>query len=259
MENAASAGELVVEELRVWVESDSFPVRGVVGELVRLMGEIEAPLEGADGDGTGERQATSAMDLETLEVKGEDGNVLLRRAVEEAVRVEFGVEAVGAVAEALVAASFGETPSTLPVAGPSVASALEKFFEPLRLCLEEVKRKVDLARGFAELDVVCGRAPLTSALELFGLRWGIFRGTAGPPEVDPFAAAIIGLDLKGLKELIGGKDPSKIEIDPRNLPLDVLRLPGNVEIDRRKVPFDLVHSGRRKKASLISVAAAVGG
>jgi hypothetical protein len=43
-----------------------------------------------------------------------------------------------------------------------------------------------------------------------------------------------------LKELIGGTDPNKIEIEPEKLPLDVLRWTG-------------------KKASLISVAAAVGG
>jgi ankyrin repeat protein len=75
---------------------------------------------------------------------------------------------------------------------------------------------------------------------LFSRRWGIFRGTAEPPEVDPFAAAIVELNLRGLKELIGGREPKEIVIEPEKLPLDVLRWKG-------------------KKASLISVAAAVGG
>jgi hypothetical protein len=85
---------------------------------------------------------------------------------------------------------------------PSMASALEAVFEPLRVCLETVEQKVDVARGFDALDAACAGAGYGCALELFGLRWGIFRGTAQPPEVDPFAAAIVAQDLPRLKELI---------------------------------------------------------
>jgi hypothetical protein len=75
---------------------------------------------------------------------------------------------------------------------------------------------------------------------LFGLRWGIFRGTAQPPGVDPFAAAIVAQDLPRLKELIGGHDVKKIRVDVEKLPLDFPRWPW-------------------KQASLLDVAAAVGG
>jgi hypothetical protein len=116
----------------------------------------------------------------------------------------------------------------------------KELFGSVRSCLRGVKGEVDIARGFAELDDACARAPEASALELFSRRWRIFRGTAKPVKVDPFAGAIVGLNLRELKELIGGRDPSTIEIEPEGLPLNVPRWPG-------------------KKASLISVAAAVGG
>jgi hypothetical protein len=74
---------------------------------------------------------------------------------------------------------------------------------------------------------------------LVGLRWGIFRGTAQPPGVDPFAAAIVAQDLPRRKELIGGHDVEKIEVDAERFPLDVPRRP-------------LVRAG------LLDIAAAVG-
>jgi hypothetical protein len=75
---------------------------------------------------------------------------------------------------------------------------------------------------------------------LFRLRWGIFRGTAQPPEVDPFAAAIVAQDLTRLKELIGGHEVKEIRISVEQLPLDFPRWPW-------------------KQASLLELAAAVGG
>jgi hypothetical protein len=109
------------------------------------------------------------------------------------------------------------------------------------VCLERVKWKVDIARGFEALDLACARAGWGSALNVFAVRWAIFRGLSQPPEVDPFAAAIVAQDVPRLKELIGGRDVRKIEVDPANLPLDVPRPPW------------------RKAANLLEIAAAVGG
>jgi hypothetical protein len=103
-----------------------------------------------------------------------------------------------------------------------------------------VRQKVDVARGFDALDAACAAAGRRSALESFGLRWGIFRGKAQPPKVDPFAAAIVAQDLTQLKELIGGSAAEKIRVDVESLPLDLLR-------------------GPQKKARLLELAAAVGG
>jgi hypothetical protein len=75
---------------------------------------------------------------------------------------------------------------------------------------------------------------------LFGLQWAIFRGTLQPPEVDPFAAAIVAQVLTRLKELIAGRDANAIEIDVEKLPLGLARWPW-------------------KKAKLFEIAAAVGG
>jgi hypothetical protein len=122
----------------------------------------------------------------------------------------------------------------------SMASALKEMFEPLRVCLETVKQRIDIARGFDALDAACAGAGFGSALELFASQWGIFHGAAQPPEVDPFAAAIVAQDLTRLKELIGGRDVKKIRVDVEKLPLDVPRWPW-------------------KKAPLLEIAAAVGG
>jgi hypothetical protein len=49
-------------------------------------------------------------------------------------------------------------------------SALKTMFEPLRVCLERVKRKMDIARGFDALDAACEGAR-GSALSVFTLGW----------------------------------------------------------------------------------------
>jgi hypothetical protein len=142
----------------------------------------------------------------------------LRKAVEEATRMQFGADAVVAAAEALVAAGFREEAPDL-----SMASALKTTFEPLRTCFELVKRKVDVARGFDALDAACAGPRRASALELFALRWDRFRGKAQPHGVDPLALALVAQDLARLSELIGGREVEKVEVDVENLPLD---LPG---------------------------------
>jgi hypothetical protein len=116
------------------------------------------------------------------------------------------------------------------------------MFDPLRVCFEAVKQKVDVARGFEALDAACAGARYGSALELFGLRWGIFRGTRQPPEVDPFAAAMVAQDLTRLKELIGGREAGEIEVDVERLPLDLPRW-----------------SWTTTEVKLLEIAAAVGG
>jgi hypothetical protein len=161
----------------------------------------------------------------------------LRKAVEEAVGVKFSADAAVAASEALVAADF--EPSATKC---SMASALKAMFEPLRVCFEAVKQRVDVARGFDALDSACAGARWGSALELFRLQWGIFRGTRQPPEVDPFAAAIVAQDLPRLKELIGGREAGKILVDVEKLPLDLPR-----------------RSSNATKVKLLEIAAAVGG
>jgi hypothetical protein len=155
--------------------------------------------------------------------------------VEEAIGVELGVDALAAGVFDLVTAGFRGT-----AANTSLAAAVKALFEPLRVCLEKVKRKVDVARGFEALDSACAGSNRGSALEVFAVRWGICRGTAQPPDVDPFAAAIVAQDLTRLKELIGGHDAEEIEVDVERLPLDFPRWP-------------------RKTASLLEIASAVGG
>jgi hypothetical protein len=96
---------------------------------------------------------------------------------------------------------------------------LKELFEELRVCLQTVKRKVDIACGFDALDAACEGAARCSALALFALPWGLFRGTARAPEVDPFAAALVAQDLDQLKQLIGGRDTKQIRIQVEQLPL----------------------------------------
>jgi hypothetical protein len=151
--------------------------------------------------------------------------------------MKFSADAAVAAAEALMAADFDPGSTKC-----SMASALKAMFERLRVCFEEVKQKVDVARGFDALDAACAGASYGSALELFRLRWGIFRGTAQPPEVDPFAAAIVAQDLPRLKELIGGREAGEIEVDVEKLPLDLPR-----------------RSWTSTKMKLLEIAAAVGG
>jgi hypothetical protein len=225
--------DLVVAEVGDFVRSGEFPVRAAVSELIQLMGAVMQRPDDEEGGGGGSQLGSSPIASEWAEIS--DCCMSLRKAVNEAAGFDFSAEAVAAAAEAIVTAHL----SPEPEAEASVAPTLKALFEPVRSSLEMVKKAVDIARGFAELDSVCAGAPCASALELFSLRWGIFRGTAEPPEVDPFAAAIVELNLRELKELIGGRDPSGIEIEPEKLPLDMLRWKG-------------------KKSSLIGVAASVG-
>jgi hypothetical protein len=96
------------------------------------------------------------------------------------------------------------------------------------------------ARGFDALDIACTEAARSSAVVVFAVQWGIFRGTAAPPEVDPFAAAIVAHDLDQVKELIGTVDAAKLRIDVGKPPIGLPRWSW-------------------KEVSLLEIAAAVGG
>jgi hypothetical protein len=210
-------------EVRGFIESETLPVRAAVAELLPLMDAIVDPLavrHPATGGGTGS----------VAVVAGGDNHARLREAVEEAALMKFSAEAVVAGAEAA-----GESAMAW-----SKASALNVVFEPLRVSLEAVKQRVEVARGFDALDGACAGAPCTSALELFALEWGLFRGTAVVREVDPLAAAIVAQDLTRVKELIGGYEAGKIVIDVEKLPLG---LPG----------------WPRKEVNLLEIASGVGG
>jgi hypothetical protein len=209
------ARDVAVSEVRDFIRSEAFPGRAVISELIPLM---EAVTQAREEGGFPRSQAEkSAVVQESSEKDG--GYPSLRKAVCEAVGFEFSAEAIATAAEAVVAAHFGEKPA----ADASFVPAIEVSFEPVRSGLDMVKKAVDFARGFAEFDSACAGAPWASALDVFSRHWGIFRGTAKPPRVDPIASAIVGLDLRKLKELIGGRDPNKIKIDWKKLPLGVLR------------------------------------
>jgi hypothetical protein len=227
---AASVREKAIAKVVDFIASNFFPVRAELSELVGLMEAVARRF-----DNKRVKAVEGGLLTDVLEAE-EDDCGQLRKAVEEAAGFEFCAEAGVSAAGAIVAAHSGEHPE----AKESVASALEGLFEPLHFRLEKLKREIDLARGFAELDEACARAPWASALDLFSRRWRVYRGTAKPRQINAFGAAIVGRDLQALKELIGGRDPAKIEIPQWKLPHDVLRWPW-------------------KWASLISVAAAVGG
>jgi hypothetical protein len=102
---------------------------------------------------------------------------------------------VVAAAQALMEADFAESAMRT-----SMVSALQAVFEPLRIYLEAVKQKVDVARGLEALVEAC-----VSALELVALRWSSFRGTAQQPVADPFAAAVVARAAQ-LKQVTGDHD-----------------------------------------------------
>jgi hypothetical protein len=231
-------GEFVVVEVRGFIESETVPVRTAVSALLALVEAIADPLEVRRSEALS--QATSGRGrypalARLRDAERHDNHGPLRKAVEEAAGIKLSADAVVAAADALIAADFHE--SAMKV---SFASALKAVFEPLRVCLERVRQKVDVARGFDALDSASAGAARASALELFGLQWEIFRGRRGPREVDPFASAIVGQDVTRLKELIGSRDVKTIKVDVENLPLELPR-------------------PRRAKASLLEIAAGVGG
>jgi hypothetical protein len=115
----------------------------------------------------------------------------MQKAVEAAAGIQFRAEAVMDAVGALGVADFHR--------GAAKCSMASVLFEPLRVSFETVKQEVDFASGFAAPKGACAGASLDSALELFGLRWGAFRGTVQLPEVVPFAAAIVAQDLSRLK------------------------------------------------------------
>jgi hypothetical protein len=220
------------------IETDIIPSRAAVATLLSRVEAIVDPLivrrEAVERMAT--RGQGSSVDLAALrDGEADDHHAALRAAVEQAAGIIFGADAVIAGAEALGAAGLGEGAMKC-----SVASALKAVFEPLRACLETVKQKVDIARGFDALDAACAGASRASALEVFVVQWGIFRGMATVPEVAPLAAAIVAQDLTRLKELIGGHDVKGIRVDIDKLPLDLARRPW-------------------ERASLLDIAAAVGG
>jgi hypothetical protein len=228
----------VADEVRNVIESDTFPVRVAVAGLLPPVAAIARPL--AEAQEAVRMAATLGragyLALAALsDAEERDSHAPLQKAVQEAAAIRFSADAVVAAAEALEAARYREGAMK-----GSMASALKEVFGPLRICFEKVKRKVNAARGFDALDAACAGAGRKSALELFALRWGSFRRTSRPPEVDPLAAACVAQDLTRLKELIGGHDVEKLEVDVEKLPFDLPR-------------------PRRKAATLLVIAGAVGG
>jgi hypothetical protein len=231
--------DAVASEVRPLVESEAFPVRGALTALLRLVAGIADPrmvrLE-AVRRGMSKGQATCQVLAAQVDREKHDNHAALREAVREAAGFKFSADAVVAGAMALIAVDFDEAGMK-----PSMASALETVCEPLRVCLERVKWKVDVARGFEALDTACAGAGWGPALSVFAVRWRTFRGVEQPPEVDPLAAAMVARDLPRRKKLHGVRDVREIKIDRANLPLDIPRPPW------------------RKAANLLEIGAAVGG
>jgi hypothetical protein len=209
--------DLLLCEVSVVVESEAFPVRAVLSGLWPLVEAIAGPL--AVRDLAGHDGPAAYHGHAALSGEGTKRHASFRKVVEEAAGFELRAEAVVAAA-ALVVRDFPDG-----AVHRSMASALRVLLEPLRVCLETVKRKVDVARGFSAVGAICAGAGLGSALELFGLRWSISRCSGRPPEVNPFAAALVAQDLARLRELIGGRDVKEIRIDVKQFPLDIPRRP----------------------------------
>jgi hypothetical protein len=211
--------DLAIAEVGALIGSDAFGLCAALAELLPLVDAIIDPVRARRAEARRREEGLGALQafLALREAEQHDNHGPLRRAVVEAAEIRFSAESVVAAAEGLTSADIacGQT-------GRALASAL---FGPLRRCVENVKARVDIARGYAALDSASAGARIASAFEVFALHWSIFRGRAQQPEVDPFAAAIIALDLTKLKELIGGRDPSTIEVDPAKLPLDLVRWP----------------------------------
>jgi hypothetical protein len=170
------------------------------------------------------------------DAENHDNHGPLRRAVDELARIEFDAEPVVTKAEALMVAGLNKG-----ALKSRVMAALKVVVEPLRIGLRTLRELVEAASGFDELDAACAAAVRKSALEIFALQWGMWRGTAQRPEVNPLAAAIVAQDVKTMRELI----PQQLYalrdlIDVDDLPLDFPRMP--------------LHW-----AGLLDVAAAVGG
>jgi hypothetical protein len=202
----------VVAEVYSFLDSGAFQWKAEIGTLERLFEAIKDPL----GEGHGNHEA-------------------LREAMKEVSLSKFRF---WFTAVAVVAADT----ALKDVAAPLEESTVDK--ETLQLLprlFETVKEKIDDARGFSALDADCAAARFGSALDVFKRLWGIFRGTAHAPVVDPFVEVIVAGVVKRLEKLIGRKAPLKIEVDPEKFPVDFPRRP-------RLVP-----------ASLLEIAGAVGG